>query len=391
MDDKDIFEDEIIDLEEDEPVEELTETDVSEESFNSNLNSPRVSPSIPNITKRGNKDNTISNVLNKNRLSNSDKATPQKLQNLNRNNRSFPPLGGSSFSNQDEEDGLKEKVKDKVGGKALTVLSGGLVHGKVAEELSSLARRSGTLEQANPLNKYKWPLIIGCSMFFLIVFVFMLIIISSSDTKDLNMNSSYYVDSVLSEEEIINQLVYYGYCSKKSDCKKTGIYKYISKLKEINDEYSKECPEIKSINNPCEVSINSSLILETLNYYQNAFEAYDSKETGTTEEEAGISGFFSKIYNKWKEQKRINTMLDDAEKLAQAQVEYVEETCKKNETDKTKTTLKYFQVNLDKYASYLAYGETSSHPNYKGEPVKIENEICVGQQDSTNIATPSGE
>ena len=151
MDDK--F-DEIIDLEE-EPIEEevIEETPVEPVSNQVNVRSPKVSPKMPNITKRGKEDLPVGNVLNKNRLANSDKTTPQKLQNIGRNNRSFPPIGGSSFSNQEEEDGLKEKVQDKVGGKAITAATGGAIHGKTAEEVAKLARKTGALDMLNPLKK----------------------------------------------------------------------------------------------------------------------------------------------------------------------------------------------------------------------------------------------
>ena len=375
MDDKDIF-DEIIDLEDEDPIEETFDT-VRDESSLSDIQESSVSPK-PNITKRGSKENIN---LAKNVLTNSDKSTPQKLQNLNSKNRSFPPLGGSSFSNNNEEDGLKEKVQDKVGGKALTALSGGTVHGKTAENLAKLARKSGALEMANPMKKYKWFIIGGAFVFFIIIFVIMLILISSSDTKELNKKATNFIHQDLSEDEIITQLIFYGYCKETNECKKMGIFKYYEKLKDVYEEYGIECENDPDISEPCGVNINTALILETLNYYQNEFEPYNAHNTGMDDETANNLGFFGKILAKWKEQKRIDAMLDDAEDLAKAQVEYVEETCKMSEQDKKTTTLKYHHISFDKYVSYLAYGKSSTHPNYNGEAVKIENEICVGPVD----------
>lgn len=383
MDDK--F-DEIIDLEE-EPIEEevIEETPVEPVSNQVNVRSPKVSPKMPNITKRGKEDLPVGNVLNKNRLANSDKTTPQKLQNIGRNNRSFPPIGGSSFSNQEEEDGLKEKVQDKVGGKAITAATGGAIHGKTAEEVAKLARKTGALDMVNPLKKYKWYLI-GGSTFFIFLFILVIIVIPSAfDDKSINHKAATpYVNDEISDDELINELIFYGYCTKSGDCKKTGIYKYYEKLKEINKDYSKECGTTTKLGEKCGVQLNTSLIIETMNYYLNEISPYDSKETGVTEEDLEKEenkNIFSKIVSFFKSQKRINTMLDDTEKLAQAQVEYVEETCKMSEESKAKTTLKYNHISFDKYISYLAYGETSTHPNYQGEPVKIENDICVGPVD----------
>ena len=368
MDENDIF-DEIIDLEdEEEPVEDDSSLLDNEES--------KVSPK-PNITKRGSLDNIN---LSRNSLSNSDKSTPQKLQNLN-NNRSFPPLGGSSFSNQNNEDGLKEQIQDKVGGKALSALTGGAINGKTAENVSKFVRENEIFSKNNPLKKYKWYIFGGIFAFFFIIFATMLIISSSSDTKELNKKADSYINEELSDDEIMTQLKFYGYCKTNSECKQMGIYKYYQKLQEINKNYSEECEDEAKIDDVCGVEINSALILETLNYYQNEFDSYNSRNTGVDDESASLLGFFGSILSKWKEQKRVNEMLDDAEKLAKAQVEFVEETCKMSESSKTKTTLKYHHISFDKYISYLAYGETSTHPNYKNEAVKIENEICVGPVD----------
>jgi hypothetical protein len=38
----------------------------------------------------------------------------------------------------------------------------------------------------------------------------------------------------------------------------------------------------------------------------------------------------------------------------------------------------YYQLSLDKYTSYLMYGNTSTHPNYSGKAKEIENDECVG-------------
>ena len=62
---------------------------------------------------------------------------------------------------------------------------------------------------------------------------------------------------------------------------------------------------------------------------------------------------------------------EEVKKLIEAMIEEIEETCVVKTYDKDKkicTEKKYvytlYEFSLDKYISYLKYGETSTHPNY---------------------------
>lgn len=85
-------------------------------------------------------------------------------------------------------------------------------------------------------------------------------------------------------------------------------------------------------------------------------------------------------------------MIDDVGKLALAQAEYVQETCrylsqdeknqdlldKKVDNKENEHTIYYYQTSYNKFVSFLKYGDdaTNTHPNYQGKPVLKTNEIC---------------
>lgn len=386
MDDKELeeivdLEDEIIDMEDD----SVSEIEVPEESV---VESP--------ITKRGNDYNPFA----KGRMFNSDKTTPSKLQNLGNKNRSIPPLGGSSFSNsetEEKEDTLKDKVQDKAVGKALTAATGGAVNGEVAEKIATVARKSGLLENASFFKKYKIYIIAALSAFIVLFLLIFLIMIGSADDTEMNMDGQSYINGSMTEEELANQLIYYGYCNTESECKSKGIYKYYKKLKEVSNEYSKECNGDPTMDKVCDLQINTALIIETMNYYDNSIASFDSKETGTTEADVEASkgqSIFSKISDYFKNQKRIDTMVSDVEDLAKAQAEYVHEVCyvktkdtKTGKEVKKKKNMYYYQLSMDKYTSYLMYGNTSTHPNYSGKAKEVENDECVGPKNDAVLTS----
>lgn len=188
-----------------------------------------------------------------------------------------------------------------------------------------------------------------------------------STDDDLGKDTSGYVTGGMSEEELLAQLEYYGYCNSESSCKKQGAYKFFKELKSVYDEYQSKY----------DVSINTSLILETINYYDNAtdnFETYD-KDDDELENDNIFTSIWSSLSRAKKEKQMLDENVGDIKTLAEAQTEYVKETCKENGKKQVKT---YYQVSFDKYISYLKYGTSSSHPNYSGRPVEIENETCEG-------------
>lgn len=306
------------------------------------------------------------------RFANSDTTTPKKLQSLGNKNRSVPPISGSSFSNENEEvqeekSELKQKVdqvETKVASKAITAATKGVVKGEVADALAEKL-----IEQQK--KKWKIRIILYSSGFLLLFLLIFGAFIGVADNSDMGKSTNSYISGEMSEDELIKQLEYYGYCSSESDCKKKGIYKFFEKLKDTYTEYSKSCDSSVKNNKPCGVKINTALILETINYYQNSGDSFNSNNTDVTEEDVTNSGFsiegmFNSIVSKFKEQKEINDMLDQVDNLALAQSEYVSDSCGN----------KYYQISFNKYVSYLKYGDSSSHPNYSGNAVSKDN--CSG-------------
>ena len=358
------FDDEIIDLED--------ETDASE--VDSTV-SPRPHN---NITRR---------------IKNNDTTTAQKLRSLSGKNMSFPPIGGSSFNKtnneeQSTEEGIKDSVKNvqtKVASKAVSKYTGGLVQGKAADVLAEKV-----VEKFN--KKIKW-FIIGASIALIIImFVVLLVIGNIENQSGIGKDTVGYATGSINEDELIKQLKHYGYCKKDSECKKKSIYKFYNKLKEVYEEYSKECPSNLSINKPCEVSINTALIIETANYYQNYGQILD-KEVNEESDDSGIDlkKIFDPIVNAFKKKQKSMALLSDVNDLALAQVEYVKETSRymseeekekdtKGVNKKNKYVNYYFQVSNSKFTSYLLFGNSSDHPNYSGKPVEVKSEVYHGPQ-----------
>lgn len=225
----------------------------------------------------------------------------------------------------------------------------------------------------------------------------------ASNDEEIGRDTNNYVTGatnedgnlVMDESDLIGELKYYGYCDDEDSCKSKGIYRFLTELKTYYNDYKQECPTNVELNEPCGIELNTGLIIETMNYYQNSSEQFDtyndpSASNADKEEGFNIFDFFSNLVNKFKKQQAINEMIDDVEGLTLAQAEYVEETCQylteeektkdlkdgkvNNKEDKYKKY--YYQISYDKYISYLKYGDTSTHPNYSNEPLKKQNEIC---------------
>lgn len=346
------FEDEIIDLE-----EEIPDKEENDEKIEKQIELPPIFNTY-NIKNQSNiqfpnKKNLFKNNIN-------EDLTSKKLQGLGNKNRTIPL---NNFNNQSETVEKQNNVNTN------SIIST-IVAGKKTKEqvkLLSLFSKTGTL-------KYK---IIAISVIIIVIFLFILVlaIASQSETETLGENTHTYVTGEMTDEELTDQLIYYDYCNDENSCKEKGVYSFFTKLKELYDEYSEACGSNIKNNEPCGVTLNTALIIETINYYQNSEEEffnYDDNDSSELEKEEGFSlfNFFSELFQKYREQKEIEDMLGNIEKLALAQTEYVEETCKRNGSN---VTLKYYQINFDKYISYLKYGDTSSHPNYSGNPFKKDN------------------
>lgn len=367
----DFDDDEIIDLEDE--LDEDIEEEQPEDTF------IEIPPEKPQ-----HKEKEISPFsFNKNNFFNkkNNDETASKLQNLNKKNNLFPTnnLTGNGEENNQADNKVDEaidKVKTKVGAKAIEAASGGAINGKVAEELADVA----TQLSRGLTNKVKKYTIIAACVAALFIILFCVLLIDSSGNSDLGQNTYTYVTGEATEEELIDQLEYYGYCKNESSCKQKGVYKFYIKLKEIYDEYQKDCPAVLSNDKPCGVTLNTALIIETINYYQNSNELFDVYYSEENEEtDTSLLSWISTLFQKIRNKNKIDAMLNDIEELALAQAEYVKETCENK-------TYYYYQISFNKYVSYLKYGNTSSHPNYSGQPVEIENEICQGQTND-NIST----
>lgn len=358
MNDFDDFE--IIDLE-DEP-EETEKNEEEIQNDNIFVETPQKKESTPLSFNKN-------NFFNKK----NDNSTASKLQNINNKNILFPNKNLTENNKEEESknkvEEVDDKVKTKVGTKAIEAYTGGLIHGKTAETVADIA----TKMTDRLLNNYKKYAIIGLCTLALFITLVCILLISSSDDSDVGQNTYTYVTGETTEEELFNELKYYGYCKDESSCKDKGIYKFYTKLKDLYEEYQKPCPTDITNDKPCGITLNTGLIIETINYYQNsssAFDAYDNEEDEDTD--LSLSSWFSSLFQAIRNKKKINGMLDDVENLALAEAEYVKEICE-NET------YYYYQISFNKYVSYLKYGNTSSHPNYSGQPVEIENEICQGK------------
>ena len=359
----------------DNKMKENTNKKIDEKSKNQNI-----SPDIRNNKEKFNKinekegqkgsnreknliDNNIPFVNNKQKLNNSDKSTPNKLKNLANKNQNFPQSIVSSVNQNEEENSITDEVKKKVGGAAVSAATGGAISGEAAEFVADVAVK----KQSKMLKFYA----IGFGVFAFFLFLIILVVIGgNAENAEVGSSTNPYVTGQIEESDLIDQLVYYGYCKEERDCKSKGVYKFFEKLKDVYEEYGEYCTDNVKNNKPCGVNINTALIIETINYYQKYGESFSDFETEDTDEEKlSISSIFSAIANFFRKNKKLGDMKNDIEALALAQSEFVKANCDGE-------TSYYYQISFNKYISYLKYGESSTHPNYNGKPVEVDS--CEG-------------
>lgn len=394
--------DEIIDLEEieEDSNNEILDSEPIDEPIRKdsprNYNLPKINRDIldKNQSTKTNQQNTnhsnnLKPNLRPNKMSNENAIN--KLNQIRNNNRNIPPLGGINSSNSNAEGinsngSVKENIEKKIGGKALTAATGGAIQGKAAEEIAGLIQKSQR-------KKFKIYAIIA-SIGILCLLFFMFIIFSAAGDSDLGKNTNGYISGQMTDDELYEQLNYYGYCNSKENCKQKGIYKMFDKLKDLSTEYSKACDTNIKNNKPCGITLNTGLIIETVNYYRNSTNQFDFLDQGDKEEDKSL---LDTIIGYFKRKKEMNILLDDIESLALAQAEYVQDSCGK----------KYYQISFNKYVSYLKYGDTSNHPNYNKnefgilDPKPYVKESCEGpkndyistsyNQGNNNITSISGQ
>ena len=230
-----------------------------------------------------------------------DKQLSERLQGVLNKNRSLPNIG-TSFNNEEKQEeenksGLqqaKEKIQEKATAKIIEKATGGLVQGQLAEEAAKLARKG----MEKRFKKYKIYLIAGLSSFAIVLIIIMGIIAGKEDNSSSKANVN-YVTGAISEEELINQLIFYGYCNSRENCKSKGIYKFYVKLKQEYDKYENYNSKYATTTNSkynyknYKTPINTALIIETINYYQEkglVNDYYLEEETETKKK-----SFFEKI------------------------------------------------------------------------------------------------
>ena len=400
-------EDEIIDLEES---DEIIEQPIGEDIVSHpNLNATYPKKNDNKITKRENPaDNNSSNdkkfAGNSNLKNNNQQFNQSKSNQKNDlgNNKSILPKNSfmnksnpvddnrlkqalekrhdlpkvPGINNQNSKAESKEKtsvgdeVKKKAASTALTAATGGALSGPVADMAAD-----AILNKVNQSKKkIKYIIIASLVPIFLIIVIILSFIGVYGTNEDLGKDTAGYVTGNMSEDDLLAQLQYYGYCHDISSCKKQGAYKFFEKLKSVYELSKLSCGATTENNKPCGITLNTALIIETINYYENATDNFDTYDE--TEENLNFfQSLVSKFKKAMKDKTELDTMLSDVDALAIAQAEYVKETCKVNGK---KQTNYYYQISFNKYISYLKYGTSSSHPNYQGKPVEIENDTCQG-------------
>ena len=264
---------------------------------------------------------------------------------------------------ENQETKSVSSIEKKVGGAAITAATGGAVHGEAANQIAGFAL------------KYKKIILITTLLPIIFIIIMAAAVVAIfSNTSESNKAVVSYVSNGNSDE-LIEQLIYYGYCTDADDCKTKGAYKMAIRLRDLKNNYSQSCNGDAKMGEPCGIPLNTSLIIETINYYQRYMEDYssdDNYDKDAEENKNPIQKFLEGIANLFvsKETTQEQLMYWSADVLADAQAEYVEAKCNGE-------IRHYYQISLDKYVSYLMYGESSSHPNYKDKAPKVV-ESCSG-------------
>lgn len=401
-------EDGIIDLEDsDEIIEQPMEEDIVSYP-NPNTTSPKKNDNKI-TTKENSVDNNLrnNNTFKKNNPANdnfknnqqSSQNKPNQKNDLGKNNRSMlptnsfmnksnpvdgnrlkqtlekhhdlpnvPGLNNSGDSKQELEQKNSSEFETKKDASTDSSTTGGDVNSSVADKAAK------AIFQKYGKSKKKYIIIASLVPIFLIIMIVLSFVGAYGTNEDLGKDTAGYVTGDMSEDDLLAQLQYYGYCHDISSCKKQGAYKFFEKLKNVYELSKLGCGVTHENDKPCGITLNTALIIETINYYENATDNFDTYDE--TEENLNFfQSLISKFKKAMKDKTELDTMLSDVDALAIAQAEYVKETCKVNDR---KQTNYYYQISFNKYISYLKYGTSSSHPNYQGKAVEVEHDICQG-------------
>ena len=327
---------------------------------------------------KSNQKNDLGNnksILPKNSFMNkSNPVDDNRLKQALEKRHDLPKVPGinnqTSKAESKEKTSVGDEVKKKAASTALTAATGGALNGPVAD----MVAKSMLQKYEQSKKKIKYIIIASLVPIFLIIIIILSFVGAYGTNEDLGKDTAGYVTGNMSEDDLLAQLQYYGYCHDISSCKKQGAYKFFEKLKSVYELSKLSCGATTENNKPCGITLNTALIIETINYYENATDNFDTYDE--TEENLNFfQSLVSKFKKAMKDKTELDTMLSDVDALAIAQAEYVKETCKVNGK---KQTNYYYQISFNKYISYLKYGTSSSHPNYQGKPVEIENDTCQG-------------
>lgn len=324
------------------------------------------------------------NKLNQNSLKNKNSsADTQKLNNIR--NKTYNNLQSSGLfrrkgNDQETDDNNSNNVlnntKNKVKSTALKTLG-------VPSVLADNATKNTTFDKQNFIAPVTATLPIKLMIGILAVFFIIVIIIiisvagitNQDDESELNSNATVknYVVGTATEDELVDTLVYMNLCLnnesnlRKSECLNSPAGKYFTHLKKLYNDYQ----EYKDKDGE-PIKLNIDLLLETQSYGISDMELFDDKN--------------------------IEKILEDADDLAEAQVELYQEYGDLYKSNGNTCSLSsdsivlgsngeesYYRISNDKYISYLLYGKV--HENYKGEIRKLDVDI---HPDSSADCIPNG-
>lgn len=277
--------------------------------------------------------NKLNPTLNQNRMKDfgkDKKATNPKL------NPSAPFFGGGKgfFNGKgpfNKTSGLLSRISRTRGKKSNTSIVNKFLGKKANLDLFAAF-------QALPIH-IKIAIVGGVFAFFLIIITLVIVIATKTSAADGNRElKDDYIQGNYTEEELCEYLERNGYLNLDEDqdikCEDTPAYNFFINFKDIMEDYETKYERYR-------FKVNAELLYETLAYYRSDEEMYNS----VTKKEI--------------------------EKLVEAMLEEIEETCvvksydeKKKTCSETKYVYTLYEFSLNKYVSYLKYGDTSTHPNY---------------------------
>ena len=409
-------------------------------------------PVAPRPQKKLNNKNTLNTISNSvNSLKNgyqNNKSLSEKLQGLKNKPNQLPTNtlnGGQENSNESPSDvkdkaaeakekiqAVKDKVENKVAGKAIQAVTKGAISAKNAEKVAMVAKKLLTKNV-----KVKAYIAIGVSIGLVLIIIITSILMNNDDKSLTSQRTNNYVINTSSDEELIDYMGFIAICpSVKEAAAKAEQYGIELEDGKVTFETMRALAEIEEV----EVS---QTCLNAMDYYE-AFKAeyvenkkacfknrnedseilpnYWRHSEGESAHDAFLKNDKSKAYfleptggkDKYDCQIKLPTELifetmsydltdqdlfnkdyldrfdpykEDLRKLSNALSEYMQETCYKwmyfnydtNQWQyspcehcgpKTKKEHDgfYFQISFDKFVCYLKYGDSCGHPNYSGEP-----------------------